>query len=57
MKKIILALCLSALLSACIHTQTIYVDAVNGKDGASGTITAPMLNLETAITTANNFTW
>ncbi len=46
------------LVSSCTRTtaQTIYVDAVNGKDGASGSVNDPLSSLENAITTANGFT-
>jgi hypothetical protein len=37
------------------HAQTIYVDAVNGKEGATGTATDPITNLEKAIIMANGF--
>jgi len=43
-------------LSASIFAQTLYVDAVNGKDVAKGTITDPLRNLENAIVLANSFT-
>jgi hypothetical protein len=56
MKKVILSLFILAGLSSCTHGQTIYVNAFNGKDDASGTATAPMQSLEKAITTANGFT-
>jgi hypothetical protein len=49
---LLLIVCLGMRLSA----QTIYVDAVNGKSDAKGTITDPLLSLEKAMSIANGFT-
>ncbi|HEY2582146.1 MAG TPA: right-handed parallel beta-helix repeat-containing protein [Mucilaginibacter sp.] len=38
-----------------LYAQTIYVDAVNGKDGAKGTISDPLPGLEQAISMTNGF--
>ena len=44
------------MLSVRINAQTIYADAVNGKENAKGTVADPFLSLEKAITLANGFT-
>jgi hypothetical protein len=45
------------LFASCmqLNAQTLYVDAVKGKDVAKGTITDPLLSIEKAITIANSF--
>jgi len=51
-------LCTSILLAVSMHLypQTIYVDAVNGKEEAKGNKADPLSSLEKAITMANGFT-
>ena len=38
-----------------LNAQTVFVDAVKGKDGAKGTVTDPIANLEQAMRQANSF--
>lgn len=42
-------------LTVCLRAQTLYVDAVNGKEQAKGTVTDPLSTLERAMTIANKF--
>ncbi|HMH23002.1 MAG TPA: hypothetical protein VK563_14545 [Puia sp.] len=50
----------SVILCLCLYTgaiaQTLYVDAVKGKDGASGTLSEPLASLQQAVTLAKAFT-
>ena len=39
-----------------LHAQTLYIDPVNGKPGATGTQTAPLSSLEAAVEAASKFT-
>jgi len=48
-----IALLLGLNLPLC--AQTLYVDAVKGKDGAKGTVNDPLSSLERAVTIANGF--
>jgi hypothetical protein len=49
---------IALLFASCtsINAQTIYVDAINGKEDGKGTIAEPFSGLEKAIATANGFT-
>ena len=56
MYKLTLSICLLLMLGTQANAQTIYVDAINGKENAKGSATDPFLSLEKAIKKANSFT-
>jgi hypothetical protein len=55
-KKIILGIIILICLFTQLHAQTLYVDAVNGKDDGTGSFTSPLKNLEKAVAITNTYT-
>ena len=56
MKKIIqTTLIFSAFSLSQLNAQTLYVDAINGKDNSSGTQASPVASLEKAVALAHDF--